>query len=138
MKVIPYLMFDGNAEEALNFYKEIFDAKEPEVMRYSDGQGFEIPDNYADKIMHGELYFGDNILYLSDNFPDKKTVYGNGISFNIDPETEEDLNRLFAALSVGGEVVQPLKKEFWGSIFGSLNDKFGIHWSFNYTLPQED
>lgn len=131
-------MFDGNAEEAINFYRTALKAEEPAIMRYSDAQGMDIPDNYSNKVMHAELRFGDNnILYFSDNYPDVKTAYSNGITFNIAANSEAELRELFNALSTGGKIVQPVEEQFWGAIFGSLDDKYGIHWSLNYDLPQD-
>jgi len=105
-------------------------------MRYTDMQGMDIPDDYKNKILHAELYFSGGTLYLSDAFPGAKVNYTDSISFNIAPETEEELNRLYTAFLEGGTEIQALADTFWGAKFGSLNDKFGIHWSFNYTLPE--
>ena len=137
MLFIPYIMFKGNAKEAMDFYANALGATSQNIMLYSDGQGMEIPDDYKDKIMHAELEFSGGIIYLSDAFPGTEVKYNDSISFNVGPDSEEELERLFAAFSDGGKIVQPLEESFWGAKFGSLDDRFGIHWSFNYVLPQE-
>ena len=137
MIFVPYIMFEGNAEEALNFYGDILGkSKEPYIMRYTDMQGMEIPDDYKNKILHAELNFPGGTIYISDAFPGTTVTYNESIAFNIGPDTEEELNRLYNALLEDGTEVQPLADTFWGAKFGSINDKFGLHWSFNYTLPK--
>lgn len=131
-------MFDGNAEEALNFYKDVFQGEIQYMMRYGDGDGGgpEIPKDYEQKVMHVELAFGDNILYLSDNFPGAKTSFGDAISLNIMIDSEEQMNQIYEGLSVNGSNLKPPKKEFWGSLFASLDDQYGFHWSLNHDLSQ--
>lgn len=137
MLFVPYIMFDGNAEEALEFYgKALGSAEPPYIMRYSDAQGMDLPDGYESKIMHAQLTFPGGTIYISDSFPGTEVSYNDSISFNIGPDSEEQLESLFAALLEGGKVIQPIEPMFWGSKFGSLNDKFGIHWSFDYQLPE--
>lgn len=130
-------MFEGNAEEALNFYENIFGkTKDSDIMRYTDMEGMEIPEDYNNKILHAEFFYPGGTLYLSDAFPGSKVSRNDSISFNIEPESEDELNQLYTALLDGGSETQPLADTFWGAKFGSLDDKFGIHWSFNYTLPK--
>ncbi len=139
MLFVPYIMFNGNASEALKFYAEIFQSdKDPNIMLYGDAKDMmELPPGYEDKILHTELSFPGGLIYMSDAFPGAEVNYTDAISFNLGAESKEELNRLFTALSDGGKVLQPLEEQFWGAIFGSVNDRYGIHWSFNYQLPKE-
>lgn len=138
MLFVPYIMFEGNAEEALTFYSGILGStKEPYIMRYSEAQGLELPEGYGEKIMHAQLNFPGGLIYLSDSFPGQEVNYTSGISFNIGPDSEEELNRLFNAFAEGGKIIDPIADQFWGSKFGSLDDKFGIHWSFDYAESKE-
>ena len=138
MKFVPYLSFEGNAEEALNFYADALDGKIKGIMRYSDLPSGEdappIPDTYKDKILHATLGIGDEVLYLSDTFPGAPLTQGNMVDINIAPASEEELRRVFDKLVVGGKVDMPVDKMFWGSIFGSLTDKYGIGWSLDFEL----
>ena len=138
MKFIPYLSFEGNAEEALEFYAEIFNGTISRVMRWNempiDETTQPIPENYKNKILHSELTIGSNVIYLSDTFPGMKVAYGDSISININPQSEEELRLIFDKLSSGGEVEMPVGEMFWGSVFGSLTDKYGINWSLDYEI----
>ena len=138
MKFIPYLSFEGNAEEALEFYAEIFNGTISRVMRWNempiDETTQPIPENYKNKILHSELTIGSNVIYLSDTFPGMKVAYGNSISININPQSEEELRLIFDKLSSGGEVEMPVGEMFWDSVFGSLTDKYGINWSLDYEI----
>jgi len=133
----PYIMFEGNAKEALDFYGKALGATEdPYIMPFTDGPE-DCPPGWEDKVMHAELKFPGGSLYLSDCFPGTEVHYTDAISFNLEPDSEEELLKVFSALSEGGDIVQALEKQFWGGIFGSLIDRYGIHWSFNYTIPRD-
>lgn len=141
MKFIPYLTFEGNAEESSNFYADALGGEIQGIMRYKDSppmQGMPpTPDDYMDKILHGSLNVNGEILYFSDAFPGSEVTSGNTVEIHIDYDSEDQLRKAFDKLKIGGEVIMPVDKMFWGSVFGSLKDKFGIGWSLNYDLPQE-
>jgi PhnB protein len=61
---------------------------------------------------------------------------GNNVHINLEPDTREEAERLFGALSEGGKVSMPLQDMFWGAYFGSLTDKFGVHWMVNCAAPR--
>ncbi len=90
MLFVPYIMFGGNASEALSFYEEIFGVNKPtEVMLYADAEGMEVPPGYEDKILHAELSFPGGLIYISDDFPGAEVSYTDSISFNLGPDSEE-------------------------------------------------
>jgi PhnB protein len=60
-----------------------------------------------------------------------KLIQGNNVYINLEPDTRLETEKLFNALSVGGKVETPLQVMFWGDYYGSLSDKFGVHWMFN-------
>ena len=64
-------------------------------------------------------------------------MQGNNNYISIFPESREEADRLFAALADGGEVEMPMEDQFWGDYFGSLKDKFGIHWMINYNVENQ-
>lgn len=134
MQLIPYLNFQGNTEEILNFYKEALMGQITSIMRYGEGPGMDVNEDYNNKVLHAELTFGDNTLYFSDTYPGTLVTIGNAISFNINFQDEVLMNQTYAALSVGGKDLSPIKEEFWGAKFGSLTDQYGIAWSFNMQL----
>ena len=141
MKFIPYLTFEGNAGEAIQFYADALGGEIVNMITYKDAPddalGFPIPDNYLDNIMHCALNVRGETLYFSDAFPGMSVTKGNGIEILIACVTEEELRNTFDKLMVDGEVTMPVEETFWGSIFGSLTDKYGIGWSLEHELPKE-
>lgn len=130
MKLYPYLNFNGNCEEALNFYKSAFDGDITQLGRYGDSP-MESPDEVKDKIIHGRVQFGDVIIMASDAMNEKDFTRSGDISLSIECETADQLEKVFAKMAEGGKVTMPLQDQFWGARFGMLTDKFGIHWMFN-------
>lgn len=135
MKAVnPYLNFPGSAEEAFNFYKAIFGGEFSMVMRMKDAQGMPVPKGQEEKIMHIALPLSSGqILMASDNCNDQTFKEGNNCYVCISAENEKEGKTLFDALASGGKTEQPFAKQFWGSWFGSLKDKFGIHWMVDCT-----
>ena len=138
-KINAYLNFNGNCEEAFNFYASIFGNESPTFDRFANTPNAEdLPDSEKNKIMHASLPIGqDNILMGSDVFqPMGKVVFGTNFNLSLQPESEDETIRLFNALSADGEVTLPLEKTFWNATFGMCTDKFGIQWMVNYDHGQ--
>ena len=133
MKLITYLTFAGNCEEALNFYKETLDAEVLQLSHMGEGQ-MEVPESVKGKVMHARLKIGENILYMSDNFDPSSVKQGNNVSLSLDMDNLAQTESLFNKLSAGGTITQPLQDTFWGARFGMFTDKFGIHWMMNCEL----
>ena len=129
-----YLNFNGNTEEAFNFYKSVFGGEFIAVQRFKGSPGCEgMTVEDQQKIMHIALPIGGNILMGTDIIdPMPPITFGTGISLSIDAESEQETNRLFDLLSAGGVVTLPLQKMNWGALFGMATDKFGIQWMLNY------
>jgi PhnB protein len=131
-----YINFTGNAEEAFNFYKSVFGTEFINgVMRHGDvppqdGQP-ELSDDVKQMVMNVALpIMGDHVLMASD-IPASMGMTittGNNVSIGLHPDTRAEADRLFAALSAGGTVQDPLQEMFWGGYFGALTDKFGVQW----------
>ncbi|MFL9482841.1 VOC family protein [Chitinophagaceae bacterium LWZ2-11] len=130
MQLIPYVHFNGNCEEALNTYRDIFDGTYDQINRFASAP-FPTPDDYKDKVMHVQLSFAGNSIMMSDTMPDNKIEYGNGIVLSVGLTDVEKTKTIFTKLSEGGAVTMPLEKQFWGAWFGQLTDRFGIRWMFN-------
>lgn len=134
----PYISFKGNAEEAMNFYKEKLGAELLYMGRYGDspmaGKG---PD---DKIMHCSIKIGDSVIMACDNvFEDHNpTVLGNNITLALGTNTVAQADEAFEHLSEGATIIMPMQETFWAERFGMLTDKFGINWMFNVDKPQSD
>lgn len=128
MQIQPYLFFEGRCDEAIAFYKDALGAQVPVLMRYKDApdQSMVKPES-KDKVMHASLQIGETMVMVSDGHvsgqPDFK---GFGLALNA--ATDADSERIFTALSAGGEVRMPLEKTFFASKFGMVTDRFGVLW----------
>ncbi|NII82017.1 VOC family protein [Pedobacter sp. SG908] len=129
-----YLNFNGNTEEAFNFYKSVFGGDFAVLQRFKDSPGCEgMAVGDQEKIMHVALPIGGNVLMGTDiTDPMPASTFGTGISLSVDAGSEEEANTLFNNLSAGGKVTMALEKMFWGALFGMATDKFGIQWMVNY------
>jgi len=129
MNVVPYLYFNGIAEEAIEFYKKALGAKVNMLMRFKDcpDQCAEVNAAVADKVMHADLSIGESTVLVSDGRCTGSANF-DGFSLSLSAKTEPEADRLFAALSEGGKVAMPLGKTFFASKFGMVNDRFGVMW----------
>ncbi|WP_428740855.1 VOC family protein [Tenacibaculum sp.] len=137
MKVNPYLNFDGNAEEAFNFYKSVFGGEFTALMKMSDAPDADkLPEEDKNRVMHISLPLSkDTTLMASDIVlcAGQTLKEGNNSYISIHPESKEEADRLFNGLSKEGDIEMPLEMQFWGDYYGSFTDKFGIHWMVNYS-----
>lgn len=127
MKIVPYLHFAGNCEEALNFYKIVFNGEIGSINRY-DNPALNVPEEYKNKILHTELTFGENIIMADDLMPGAAIEYGNGSALNIMFDNLDDATSAFNQLAEKGNILVLLEKQYWGSWLGEVIDRFGITW----------
>jgi PhnB protein len=140
-KVSTYLNFPGNTEEAFGFYKSVFGGEfVGGIARFSDIPPAENmpPLRDADKnlVMHVSLPILGGHVLMGTDAPESmgfKVNFGNNVYINLEPDTRQETNRLFRALSEGGKVEMELQDMFWGDYYGSCSDKFGVQWMFNCT-----
>lgn len=142
IKLNPYLNFGGNSEEVFNFYKSVFGGEFSSLVRFRDMpmEGVQIPEGDQDKIMHVALPIGeDNALMASDALESlgQKVVPGNNAYISVHPDSKEEADRIFNALSEGAEIEMAMGDQAWGDYFGSLRDRFGTGWMVNYAPPTE-
>jgi len=138
-QVNPYISFSGNCEKAFQFYQSIFGGS-PQFIQFSDMKNIPGLENMSEenlnKIANISLPIGANTLLLGD---DGAGVFGDGvkpntrISIEIEPDSAEEAEKLFNALSTGGEVKMPLQKTEWAEKFGQCMDHYGVKWMVNYT-----
>ena len=138
----PYLNFQGNTEDAFNFYKSVFGGEFLTIQRFKDTpESDRVSENEKNKIMHIALPIGKgNILMGTDALESMghKLTAGNNFHISISTESDEETNKLFNSLSAGGKVSVPLAKMFWGAYFGMFTDKFGVSWMVNYDSNQSN
>ena len=134
----PYRNLDGTWKEACHFYKIVFGGEFlGEIHKMKDIPGMEIPEEAKNRIMHVALPVGNDLLMGSDVFPGQPFVQGNNNYISLFPESREEADRLFGALSESGEIQMPMDDQFCGDYFGSLKDKFGICWMINYNSENQ-
>lgn len=135
--VNTYLTFNGNCEEAFNFYKSVFGGDFAYIGRFGEmpeGDGYSVPEADKNKIMHVGLPIGNTILMGSDTGGDwaAKLIEGNNFSISVNTESKEEGDRIFNGLAAEGQITMPMENTFWGAYFGMLTDKFGIQWMVNF------
>ena len=137
----PHINFNGNAEEAFNFYKSAFGGEFEKIIRFKDFSNAEFPvsEKEANKIMHIALPIGKGSMLMANDVPE---IFGrtneneNRSKIVISTESKEEADKLFNALSAGGKILMPMENTFWNAYFGTFIDKFGVNWMVNYDLVQ--
>ncbi len=134
-----YLNFDGNCEEAFNFYKSVFGGEFPYIGRFKEMPPQEgMPPMSAEageKIMHVSLQISKETAIMGSDTGGEwapSFVKGNNFSISISCDDKSEAERIFNGLSSGGTVSMPLAKTFWSELFGMITDKFGINWMMSY------
>ena len=133
----PHINFNGNAEEAFNFYKSVFGGEFAKIIRFKDLASAEFPvaENEANKIMHIALPIGKSILMANDG-PEiigRTNENENRSKIVISAESKDEADKLFSGLSAGGQVEFPIADSPWGAYFGMFRDKYGIEWMVDFT-----
>jgi PhnB protein len=134
-KVYPYLNFDGQSAEAMQYYHSIFGG-ELKIQTYGES-GMADNTEVANRVIHADLN-GDLVsLMASDTHPEYSPplVLGNNMTISLVGTDKDELTRSFNQLSEGGTITMPLEKQFWGDLYGQLVDRFGIQWSVNIYEP---
>ena len=128
MKIHPYLVFDGQCEEAVSFYKDILGGTISMMSRFSEAPP-EMPfsEDLKDKIMHCTLEFAGGVLLASDG-GGEPVIQGNNTYMSLNVPEEEEALTVFTALAKNGIIIMPFEDVFWGGKFGMLTDQFGIQW----------
>ena len=132
-----YLTFNGNCEEAFNFYKSVFGGEFEHIGKFKDmpeNPKFPVSESDKEKVMHISFPIGNTMLMGSDTGGDWSANFkqGNNFSVSINTENKNEADRLFNELSEGGKIMMPMNKTFWDSYFGMFTDKFGIQWMVSF------
>jgi PhnB protein len=129
--LVPYLHFNGEAEEALHFYKDVFNGEIIVLSRYADSP-MQVEEDWKNKIVHARLKFDDNLIMISDSHNGQLASKEGNIQLSVEVDDEKKIEEVFNKLAEGGKITLPLAKQFWGATFGMLQDKFGVNWMFNH------
>jgi PhnB protein len=132
----PHINFNGNAEEAFNFYKSVFGGEFETIVRFKDipNPGFTLEEKDAQKLMHIALPIGKNILMGNDvpAFMGRVNENENRSKISVNADSREEADKIFNGLSAGGAVEVPMDDSPWGSYFGMFRDKYGIEWMVDF------
>lgn len=140
IKINPYLIFNGDTEEALNFYKSIFGGELESLQRFKDVPREDQEAGHFDKkedekIINVGLTVGENGLMAGDAPNSMPIKMGENFFLSLEVDSKDDADKFFTGLSEGGKINMGLGDTFWGAYYGMLRDKFGIGWMVNYTYP---
>jgi len=130
IKLNPYLNFDGNTKEAMEFYNQVFGG-ELKLTTFGEFKGMPVPDGYADKIMHAVLESDDVTLMASEGRPGIPVKAGDNVSLSLSGNDSDKLTKYFNGSAEGGKITMPMAEQGWGDMFGMCDDKFGLHWMVN-------
>ena len=135
--ISPYLNFNGNTEEAFNFYKSVFGGEFLALMRFKDNPDCkDMSEADKERIMHVALPIGTGgVLMATDSLESlgQKLSVGNNFYIAISPESKEEADRLFTGLSAEGKIEMPMQDMFWGAYYVSFTDKFAVQRMVNYS-----
>jgi PhnB protein len=132
MQIQPYLFYNGHCDEAIDFYRAKLGAEVTMLMRYKDNPE---PTSHGseEKVMHASLRIGDTTVLVSDGRCGGKLDF-QGFALSLTVQNDAEAERLFKALSDGGQVQAPLTKTFFSTKFGMVADRFGVLWII-YVTP---
>lgn len=129
LKLIPYLVMDGNAKEAIQFYEKALGAQvlfSQSFGEMPENPQFPLPAEVKDRVSHATVKIGETELMLSDTFPGQPHQSGNQVTICISTDDANQAKQMFEALSDGGQVKMPLQETFFSPAYGSVIDKFGV------------
>ena len=135
MEMNPYLMFNGNCEEAFKYYERCLGGKIEAMLPHAGTPAEQqVPAEWRNKILHARMTVNGQALMASDAPPGHQENFGVfSISINVSGAPEAE--RIFAALAEGGQVRMPIQETFWALRFGMLVDRFGVPWMVNCEKP---
>lgn len=132
MSLNPYLIFDGNTREVVQYYAQVFGLEEPHFLTYESMHSEHLPPGSEDLIMHTFLEIAGSKLMFSDNFPGAPYQQGNNFSLAYVSDNESAIRDAFEKLKDGGSVEMELQETPWSKCYGSLTDKYNIQWQFSH------
>lgn len=129
IQLIPYLVMDGNAREAIGFYEKVFNAENLGVITFGQmpsNPDFPLPEEAKDRISHATIKVGESLLMFSDTFPGQPHQTGNQVTICISLNDSEKSQQIFESLQQDGQVGMPLQKTDFSPAYGVVTDKFGV------------
>ena len=135
-QINPYLSLNGKCREAMEFYKGCFGGEL--ILQPVKGSPMEAqcPPAMEDQVLHAMLQHGSILLFGTDMVSREGYRNGSTVSLSLNCSSEAEIKKYFEYLSDQGKIIEPLKDQFWGALFGCLDDKFGINWMLNFDRSQ--
>ncbi|WP_439489540.1 VOC family protein [Algoriphagus sp.] len=132
-----YLTFEGNCENAFNFYRSVFGGEFAHVGRFSDmpdDPNYPVADEYKNQIMHISLPISKECVLMGSDTAGQggPITVGNNFSISISTDSKGKADTFFEKLSSDGKVTMPMADTFWGDYFGMCTDRFGINWMIGF------
>ncbi len=135
--ITPYLNFEGNGIEALQFYCKALDGKILFQQTFGDSpMGAQTPEEFKNRLMHATFQCDAGSFMASDGPPGYEIKKGNNLSLSLHFDSVEKLEKAFNGLAEGGTVTMAPVETFWAHRFGMLIDKYGFNWMVNMDKPQ--
>ncbi len=137
-----YLTFEGNCENAFNFYRSVFGGEFAHIGRFSDmpaDPNYLVADEFRNQIMHISLPISEECVRMGSDTAGHggPLTVGNNFSISISTDSKEKADTFFEKLAADGKVTMPMDSTFWGDYFGMLTDRFGINWMISFAENQQ-
>lgn len=132
--IVPYLVTNGNGQEAVKFYQQALGAEVISLQTFEDmpdNPEYPTPSEAKDRVLNAQLKVGNGSLMLSDTFPGQPYQLGSQVTVALLADHADEAKSIFEKLLVGGTVTMPLQETFWSPAYGQLKDKFGIEWQIS-------
>lgn len=131
-RINPYLNFNDNCREAMNFYKGCLGGELTLTTVAESPMVCQMPPEMKDAILHSSLLIGDYYMIMGSDMRRKQLTDGDTVTLCINCASEDELNRFYNNLSAGGNINEPIGEMPGGAKIGTLTDKFGKQWMFYY------
>jgi len=132
VRINPYIVLDGNAQEAIQFYAEVLGGKIEGIIRFGENPFPGMPEEAENRVMHAHLTIGDSALMFSDTYPGQEYAVGNQVTIALLVDTVAEAERIYSALAEGAQKIElPLQQTDWSPAYASLTDRFGVPFQIN-------
>ncbi|MFO7274471.1 MAG: VOC family protein [Bacillota bacterium] len=132
VRINPYIVLDGNAQEAIQFYAEVLGGKIEGIIRFAENPIPGMPEEAENRVMHAHLTIGDSALMFSDTYPGQEYAVGNQVTIALLVDTVAEAERIYSALAEGAQKIElPLQQTDWSPAYASLTDRFGVPFQIN-------
>lgn len=129
--IVPYLVTNGNGQEAVKFYQEALGAEVVSLQTFGDmpaNPEYPLPEEAKNRVLNAQMQIGNAKLMLSDTFPGQPFQLGSQVTIALMVDNPSEAQTIFEKLQADGKVTMPLQETFWSPAYGQVTDKFGVEW----------